>query len=82
MYVCTGDKTLLEEQTRQLLTALSEEKWTSRAELAKLLGKKRLNPYEVAALDMLTAQGQIEAEKRPAIGPIGYQWFYRRKEGA
>ncbi len=62
---------------RMLDAVASFDQWVSRGELAKHLGKKRLNPHEVAALDLLVERGQLEAEKRSAPGPIGYQWVYR-----
>ena len=51
--------------------------WHSRAELARQVGKTRLNPFDIALLEVLRESGLIEAEQHPASGPITYKWMYR-----
>jgi hypothetical protein len=71
----------LSEQAKKLLTAIesSESEWLTRNKIAQRLGKRRLNPYEVALLGVLKEQGLIEVEKRDDPTPIGYRYEYRVK---
>lgn len=67
---------------RQVLDALQQEAnvWINRVELAKRLGRKRLNQGDFEALAALQARGVVEVEKRPDPRPIGYITYYRVKE--
>lgn len=49
----------------------------TRSDIAKALGKTRLNVWEVKLLDEMAAAGLIQAEKLPIKSPIGYEWQYR-----
>lgn len=67
-------------KAEELLTALqsSVSGWYSRSEVAKILSKPRLNPYEVDMLDALVDAGYLERSEqlrgiKPAI-------VYRVKE--
>lgn len=51
--------------------------WMTRSQIAAAIGKDRLNPGETASLDMLAAQGKIEAQRVKDPTPIGYRWEYR-----
>lgn len=70
------------ELTRQLIKALSNPpgELVPRVELAKRIGKKRLNPRDVTALDALVEQGKVERIKVETVtSPIGYRFDYRLK---
>jgi len=75
------DETPLPEQARALLDAVKAARgvWLSRQDIAHTMGKNRLNPGDTAMLEMLTAQGLIEAQERPTSAPSGYRWEYRAK---
>jgi hypothetical protein len=51
--------------------------WITRAELAELLGKKRLNVWQVALLDMMVEQKVLVMKKRRIPGGIGFSWQYK-----
>ena len=72
---------LLSDQATKFLTLLkqysADSRWLSRSEIATLTGKKRLNPYEVAAINLLAENGLIECVREDMPGAIGYQWKYR-----
>lgn len=48
-----------------------------RSEIARRLGKKQLNPSDVAALDYLAEAGRIEQVKVEDSTPIGYRFEYK-----
>jgi predicted transcriptional regulator len=51
--------------------------WMTRSEIAAALGRKRINVWTVAVLDMLVEQGLVAVEKRDAHGGIGFAWSYK-----
>ena len=67
------------ERAQALKRALDSQ-WATRGAIARRLGKSRLNPYEVAALDHLAEQGQVEAREVKTNAPSGTRWEYRLKE--
>lgn len=74
---------LLDDKTQRVLDALHAlgAGWHSRMEIAKQIGKTRLNPVEIVALDMLATNGQIERsmQVKPNMPQIN-QVVYRLKE--
>ncbi len=74
--------TPLEGKALELLNVLRNAGpgWHSRAELATLMGKNRLNSVEVAVLDLLVGQGHIEKSMSPSARPHIQQWQYRLRE--
>jgi len=65
---------------RAFFKLLQEEhpgEWFSRSDIAKLRGKKRLNPYEIGVLDLMAERGLIQRREVEIGGPIGYQYQYR-----
>jgi hypothetical protein len=56
----------IREQLYTLLQALGSG-WHTRADLAKKLYKNHLNPVEIAALEMLVAEGRVERLTQPAV---------------
>lgn len=71
----------LPSQAGRVLDVLNAHRgvWMTRSQIAAAIGKDRLNPGETASLDMLAAQGQIEARRVNDPTPIGYRWEYKAK---
>jgi hypothetical protein len=75
--------TPLDEKARRMLSALEAlgPGWHSRAELAAHLGKTKLNPVDIIALDTLAALGRIDRRMQPMPGrPQVNQTEYRIEE--
>lgn len=53
------------------------EEYVSRQEIARAIGKKRLNAAETAILDLLGAQGVVEIARRKTNAPSGFLYVYR-----
>jgi hypothetical protein len=65
-------------QSERILQMMREKgEWLSRAEIAALTGKKRLNVWDMALLDMMVEQGLLMLEKREITGGIGFAWVYK-----
>ncbi len=76
-------KTPMGQHAQKILQALRDlgPDWHSRAVIAAHLNKRRLNPAEVAVLNMLVESGRVEAERHIIDGPMPMIWEYRiRKE--
>lgn len=54
-----------------------ETQYVSRQQIAHAIGKKRLNAAETAILDLLSAQGILEAQRRSTSAPSGFFYVYR-----
>src|SRR5258706_12412957 len=54
--------------------------WLSRNDLARALGRTRLNQGDFVALAELRTLGLIEEEKRSDPRPIGFMYDYRTKK--
>lgn len=69
----------LPEQAQRILSIVKAAGgvWVDRREIAKALGKNRLNPGDLAYLDVLAANGIVETEQRKNNTPIGYEVVYR-----
>jgi uncharacterized membrane protein len=81
MLACKDNNVALSNQTEAILEVLKKiPDWATRAEIARALGKRRLNPYELAALDLLVERGQIITQQEKMPGAIGFQWQYKVKE--
>jgi hypothetical protein len=72
----------LDDQANKILNVLrgEQDKWHNRRDIAKKLGKNQLNPYDIAVLQMLGMQGQVETDQRENNSPVGWEWVYRAKE--
>lgn len=67
-----------------ILDALrSQDAWMSRADIAAKMGKKVLNKWDMALLELLISQGLVQVEKRQVHGGIGFAWMYKavRRDG-
>jgi hypothetical protein len=65
-------------QSKQIIRVLYDAAdWMTRDQIAQRHNKKRLNPHDMALLDRLTANGFVEAHKRPKPGKIGFEFIYR-----
>lgn len=74
----------LTEHQRKILDIIysAEQGWMSRLELAKAMGKRRLNPYDMSCLDLLAEQGLIEVSQRPSRAPhVEFAHIYRVPDG-
>lgn len=71
----------LPEQAQRILSIVKAAGgvWVDRREIAKALGKNRLNPGDLAYLDVLAANSIVETEQRKNNTPIGYEVVYRAK---
>ena len=67
-----------------LKTLQSHGVWMTRTEIATKIGKKVLNKWDMALLDLLISQRLVEVEKQKFQGGIGFAWMYRAtaKEGS
>jgi hypothetical protein len=72
--------TQITNRAAELLATLqaNTEGWHSRAELAELMGKKRLNPHELDLLDQMGRDGLIRVSKQDR--GINRAIVYRAKE--
>jgi hypothetical protein len=73
------DLSRYEAQANRILEAIqgSQEEWLSRRDIARLLGKKQLNPVDITGLDWLVSQGKLTVEKQEAPGGIGFSLVYK-----
>lgn len=77
----TSPQIPLTPQGQQLLDVLRVEGgWVNRADLAKQIGKKALNKWDLVLLSKLADANLIEVQQVPRHGPIGYEWQYRAKQ--
>jgi hypothetical protein len=79
----TMEGTPLDDKARRMLVALQAlgPGWHSRADIAVQIGKPRLNPVEIVALDMLAAAHKIDRAMLPKPDmPQVNQWVYAAKE--
>jgi hypothetical protein len=69
----------LPEQAERILEILrgAEGEWMSRSEIAEKLGKKVLNPGEMAYMEIMELNNLIESKTSDARTPTGWQWVYR-----
>lgn len=67
----------LERRVLELIKE-GEGKWISRADVSRLMGRSRVYPTDVAALEKLAALGLVEAREAPR-GAAGTRWEYRIK---
>ncbi len=50
--------------------------WLTRKEVALVIGKKRLTPYDIALLELLAEQGRIDIDQQEGYSRDGYRWIY------
>jgi hypothetical protein len=68
----------LTNKGEEILSVLRESgNWHNRAQIAGLLGHKKLFPYDVQLLDELTTAGLVEKRKADKPGFIPFEWQYR-----
>jgi len=69
----------LTEQAKQVLAAVRDGRgeWLNRKQIAQNLGRVRINPSDVAILDMLAAAGLIESRKAKTPAPSGIRMEHR-----
>jgi len=52
----------------------------SRDDLAQAIGRKRLNPWDLAQIDLMAEQGLIRIETRPSARPHILEYRYLANE--
>src|SRR5258708_26801748 len=78
-----GLQVTIEDKELEMLQALRQfggTTWHDRQELAAALSKKRLNPVEIVALDLLVSAGKTEKELHVGNQPHVLRWVYRIKQ--
>ena len=76
----------LKQLTRHQLKILQAvydagEAWLTRSQLARSLGKKRLTPYDIDCLQLLTEQGLIATSTQPTTAPgSDFAYIYHMPE--
>ena len=55
----------------------ADAEWVTRRQIAKVIGKRRLIPYDIGCLKMLEENDLIEIARIDDNTPIGYQVVYR-----
>jgi len=50
--------------------------WLTRKDLASLIGKKRLTPYDIDMLALLAENAQIRVKQEDGYSREGYRWVY------
>lgn len=75
---------ILPERGRKLLEIIKQgaDRWQSRREIAQQIDPDRvkLQPDEVAILDILALNGEVDTKDEDIPGPMKKQTFYRAKE--
>jgi hypothetical protein len=71
----------IEDKEHQMLEAVKAlgPGWHDRLDIAAHLSKKRLNPVEATALDLLVTAGKLEKELQPGEQMHINRWVYRVK---
>ncbi len=60
------------------LLYLVGKRWLTRSEIARSMGKRRLNPYDLECLALLSEKGFITISRRPSKVPgIEYAHIYQ-----
>ena len=62
----------------KILTALEKRRnqWLTRLDVAHLIGKKRLTPYDINLLHLLAEIGNIRVQQVEGYSREGYRWEY------
>lgn len=68
----------LTEHTQKIYHAILQQpdQWLTRAQIARLIGKKRLTPYDIALLDWLVDAEMIVCQQEQGFSREGYRWVY------
>lgn len=51
-------------------------RWLTRREVAGMIGKKRLTPYDIALLELLAERNLIKMSQEEGYSREGYRWVY------
>ncbi|GAB4517488.1 MAG: hypothetical protein OHK0046_24120 [Anaerolineae bacterium] len=68
----------LTAHAEKLLNGLDKHRnqWLTRLEIARVIGKKRLTPYDIALLELLAEQNVIKMAQEEGFSREGYRWVY------
>jgi hypothetical protein len=66
------------DHAHKLLNALEKRRnqWLTRLDIAHLIGKKRLTPYDIDLLHLLAETGHIRVQQTEGYSREGYRWEY------
>jgi hypothetical protein len=53
-----------------------KNRWHTRSEVAFLMKRKRLTPYDIQCLELLAEMGLIMVDKEEGYSRDGYRWLY------
>ncbi|GEM_PF-2257360 len=53
-----------------------KNRWHTRSELAELMNRKRLTPYDILCLELLIKMELIQVDKEEGYSRDGYRWRY------
>jgi hypothetical protein len=72
----------IDDKEREMFNAVAAlgPGWHDRLDIAAHLAKKRLNPVEATALDLLVRADRLEKQLQPGDQPHINRWVYRVKE--
>lgn len=56
--------------------ARRRNQWLTRLDIAHLIGKKRLTPYDINLLHLLAETGEIRVQQVEGYSREGYRWEY------
>jgi hypothetical protein len=68
---------LSEKHQAEVMSALDSREWITRRQIARRIGKDRIGPGELAALNALIALGKVEMAEQPDSRPMGRIFVYR-----
>jgi predicted DNA-binding ArsR family transcriptional regulator len=68
----------LTEHAQKIYHAISAQRnqWLTRAQIARMIGKNRLTPYDIALLDRLVEEEMIDSQQEQGFSREGYRWVY------
>jgi hypothetical protein len=70
--------TRITEHAERILAVLENVKnrWHTRSELAALMERKRLTPYDIVCLELLVKMELVQQDKEEGYSRDGYRWRY------
>ncbi len=59
-----------------ILLQKNKNHWLTRSQVAGLMKRKRLTPYDILCLDLLVTLGLVYQDKEEGYSRDGYRWRY------
>ncbi|MEP7286941.1 MAG: hypothetical protein ABI947_14385 [Chloroflexota bacterium] len=78
----TRSRTTIAQRANEIYAIIANlgQGWHTRSDIARLMGKPHLTPFDVAALEALAENGRVIAEQHEIDSPIPVRWEYKIKE--